>query len=513
MAFKKKPAELILKGTEVLIDKAIVEKLYDPLLHLIRNAYDHGVDLQEARLAHNKPEVGCIEIQAYNQGNRTIIEVKDDGRGIDLKKIARKAIESGLITPNRAQEAREEELLDLLFEPGFSTTSEITDLSGRGVGLDVVRSQLQSLNGSVSVQTIEGQGTTFTLEIPLSLTITELLVCQAEEVVYAIPVNTVEQILIPTTQQLKILGRNHPRLAELTHGDRHNPTLAQRLSQQPVLHWQQDNKEILVPLYELSELTEYSTISSRFLPYCSNSALIATEGLLADRSPVILLRTTHGLIGLQVDKLLGEKELVIRTFGSAVNPPSYVYGSCILSNSDLALVLDIEKLIDRQPTTAKYSTQITEKNNLLPESERDLKNIVDVTPVSLNEGNLLLVVDDSLTLRQTLTKALNKFGYQVIQAENGREAISQLQQNTQIDLVVCDIEMPHLNGFEFLNIVNQDRELGQKPIIMLTSRSADKYRKIAHELGASAYLTKPFNERELLATINSFLNTDLKNNY
>lgn len=507
---QKKPAELILKGTEVLIDKAIVEKLYDPLLHLIRNAYDHGIDLREARLAHNKPEIGCIEIQAYNQGNRTIIKVKDDGSGINIEKIAHKAIESGLITPNRLKEAREEELLDLLFEPGFSTASEITDLSGRGVGLDVVRSQLQSLNGSVSVQTVPGGGTTFTLEIPLSLTITELLVCQAEEVVYAIPVNTVEQILIPTAQQLKILGRNHPRLAELSHSDRYNSTLAQRLSQQPVLHWQQDNRETLVPLYKLAELTEYSTISSRFLPYCSNSALIATEGLLANHAPVILLRTTHGLIGLQVDRLLGEKELVIRTFSSAVNPPSYVYGSCILSNSDLALVLDMEKLIDRQSTTAKYTTsKLTETERLLlGTSDRDSENIIDVSPISSNRGNLLLVVDDSLTLRQTLTKALNKFGYQVIQAENGQEAISQLQQNPQINLVVCDIEMPHLNGFEFLNIVNQDRNLSPKPVVMLTSRSADKYRKIARELGASAYLTKPFIEQELLSTINSLLNTN-----
>ena len=264
---QKKPAELSLKGTEVLIDKAIVEKLYDPLLHLIRNAYDHGIDLPEARLASNKPEVGWVEIQAYNQGNRTIIEVKDDGLGINIEKIANKAIESGLITPTQMQEATEEELLDLLFEPGFSTASEVTRSFGSGSWfgcgtLSVTFSQWFRLMSKLP----QVRGTTFTLEIPLSLTITELLVCQAKEVVYAIPVNTVEQILIPTTQQLKILGRNHPRLAELAKGDRYNSTLAQRLSQQPVLHWQQDDREILVPLYKLSELTEYSTISSRFLP-------------------------------------------------------------------------------------------------------------------------------------------------------------------------------------------------------------------------------------------------------
>lgn len=515
---QKKPAELILKGTEVLIDKAIVEKLYDPLLHLIRNAYDHGIDVPEVRLANNKPEIGCIEIQAYHQGNRTIIEVKDDGKGIDTNKILSKGIESGLIAPAQAQELTEEELLDLLFEPGFSTASAITDISGRGVGLDVVRSQLQSLDGLVNVQTISDRGTTFTLEIPLSLTITELLVCQAKEVVYAIPVNTVEQILIPATEQLKVLGRNHPQLTELVQNNRYeNAVLAQRLSQQPVLHWQQGGQEILIPLYSLAELTQYSAISSRFLPYCSNSALIATEGLLANHAPVVLLRTTHGLIGLQVDQLLGEKELVIRTLGSAVNPPAYVYGSCILSNSDLALVLDIEKLIDHQFSN-RYSTSKSVKRFntplLLKSDNFASDNSIDISAqTSSLKGNLLLVVDDSLTLRQTLTKALNKFGYQVIQAENGQEAIAKLKQVPDIDLVVCDVEMPYVNGFEFLSIVGQERNLENKPVVMLTSRSADKYRQIAQELGASAYLTKPFIEQELVSTIEELLGKNVTVSY
>ena len=507
---QKKPAELVLKGTEVLIDKAIVEKLYDPLLHLIRNAYDHGIDLPEDRLRHGKPETGSIEIRAYNQGNRTIIEVQDDGQGIDPQKVAAKAIESGLITPAQAQSATTEELLDLLFESGFSTANAVTDLSGRGVGLDVVRSQLQSLNGSVKVQTTLGRGTRFTLEIPLSLTITELLVCQAKDVVYAIPVNTVEQILIPNTEQLKILGRNHPKLTELTEGGLEDQVLAQRLAQQPVLQWQQGGEDVLVPLYKLGELTQYSAISSRFLPYASSSTLVATEGLLANHQPVILLRTANGLIGLQVEQLLGEKELVIRTLGSAVMPPAYVYGSCILSNSDLALVLDIEKLIEHQPTSVRNISHKLRGQTIgslaLAESIVEASDrIIDVTATKTSKGSLLLVVDDSLTLRQTLSKALSKFGYQVVQAENGQDALDKLKEHQNIDLVVCDVEMPHLNGFEFLNTVNQDRSFQKTPVVMLTSRSADKYRKIAQELGASAYLTKPFIEQELLSTIDSLL--------
>ena len=505
-----KQAKLALIGSDVLVDKAIVEKLYDPLLHLIRNAFDHGIDSPEVRKAHNKPEVGTIEIKAYHLGNRTIIEVKDDGQGINFTKIAQKAVEAGFISPEQQNDLSESELLEFLFKSGFSTANKLTELSGRGVGLDVVRSQIESLDGSVTVNSIPNSGTTFTLEIPLSLTIAKLLVCQANEVAYAIPVNTIEQILIPGADQFRIVGKNANNSLTRSPSGHNYPEINAGISQQLVLHWQQNDKEILVPVYKLSELTQYSTLSSRFLHLNGNKDLMETEGLLINHFPVVLLRTSEGLIGLQIEQLLGEKELVIRTLGAAVDPPAYLYGCCILSNTSLALVIDGEKLIQHQQKTTTAYPQLKGSNNvlpLLPPSTNDPIKTIEVqsTSSSSNKGNLLLVVDDSLTLRQTLTKALKKFGYQVIQAENGKEGLGILQQNQNIALVICDIEMPHLNGLELLNIVNQNKSLSVAPIVMLTSRSGEKYRQIASELGASAYLTKPFIEKELFSTIRKLL--------
>ena len=508
-AVHKKQAQLILSGNDVLVDKAIVEKLYDPLLHLIRNAFDRGIDAPEVRREHNKPVVGTIEIRAYHLGNRTIIEIKDDGRGINFAKIAQKAVESGFITAERKHNIPESELLEFLFKSGFSTANELTELSGRGVGLDVVRSQLEALNGSITINSVPNRGTTFTLEIPLSLTITKLLVCQTNNVAYAIPVNTVEQILIPSADRFRIVGNN---VNNLEANQTEEYLGSQNVSQQLVLHYLQNNKETLVPIYKLSELTKYSALSSRFLQRNANAELMETEGLLSHHSPVVLLRSTEGLIGLQIEQLLGEKELVIRTLGTVTNPPSYIYGCCILSNTSLALVIDGEKLIQHQQKASSTIYPRLQGNNkaplLLPTTTKTSEAIeIEADRLTKGRGNLLLVVDDSLTLRKTLAKALQKFGFEVIQAENGKDGLEKLHQNSEIDLVICDIEMPHLNGLEFLKVVNQEHKTQKTPVVMLTSRSTGKYRKIASELGASAYLTKPFLEKELYSTIDGILSS------
>ena len=267
-----------------------------------------------------------------------------------------------------------------MFKSGFSTANELTDLSGRGVGLDVVRSQIETLNGSVTVNSIPNSGTTFTLEIPLSLTIAKLLVCQAKEVAYAIFFNTIEQILIPGADRFRIVGKNSNNSAR-SHSGHDSDRDDTGISQQLVLHWQQNNKEILVPVYKLSELTQYSSLSSRFVHLNKNKNLMETEGLLINHSPVVLLRTSEGLIGLQIEQLLKEKELVIRTLGAAVDPPCYLYGCCILSNTSLALVIDAEKLIQHQQKTTTAYPQLKGSNNafhLLPPSTSDRTKTIEV---------------------------------------------------------------------------------------------------------------------------------------
>ncbi|RMF27586.1 MAG: hybrid sensor histidine kinase/response regulator [Cyanobacteria bacterium J083] len=489
-----KPAELIISGSDVLIDKAIVERLYDPLLHLVRNAFDHGIDFPATRQAQGKTEIGKIEIKAYHQGNRAVIEVKDDGNGIYPDKIASKAVNAGLYTQAEIDSLSETQLLDILFEPGFSTASTVTDLSGRGVGLDVVKSLVNNLKGLVNISSVPGKGTTFSLEIPLSLNITKLLVCRAQGMPYALPLNTVEQILIPQSNQLEILGRTVKESDKNINNNSGSLSHNQAgLSQQLVLRWQQAEKEELIPIYNLADLAIYSANSSRFLRI-SQSHQLTSEALLSEQSPIVLVRTSEGLVGLQIEQILGEKELVIRPLGNTVEPPGYVYGCCILSNSRLALVIDTEKLVSYQLPEIKLS------KNYLPDTGSDFT--LSLPPV---HSKVLLVVDDSLTLRQTLTTTLQKFGYQVFQAEDGQKALEKLQQNPTIDLIICDIEMPRVNGFEFLNQLRISDNTAKKPVVMLTSRSGNKYRQIALELGASAYLTKPYAEQELLETLNNLL--------
>nr|MDJ0680595.1 chemotaxis protein CheA [Xenococcaceae cyanobacterium MO_167.B52] len=224
-----KPVNLKMRGTEVLVDKGILEKLYDPLLHLIRNAFDHGIESPEVRLAQGKPEAGNIEIRAAHRGNRTVIEIRDDGAGLNLDKIAQRAIDRGWLSVSQLAGSNKEQLLDFIFEPGFSTRDQVSELSGRGVGLDVVRAQLQSVKGTVKVTSTPGEGTTFTLSLPLTLTVAKLLICSVDTTLVALPAASVEEVVFPKAKQTKQLG------------------------EQKVLSWRDE----LLPVYRLTDLLEY----------------------------------------------------------------------------------------------------------------------------------------------------------------------------------------------------------------------------------------------------------------
>ncbi|WP_199318253.1 chemotaxis protein CheA [Leptolyngbya sp. FACHB-541] len=268
-----KPVELKLTGTGVLVDKVVVEKLYDPLLHLLRNAFDHGIEQPDIRRQQGKREQGQIEIRAYHQGSQTVIEVKDDGQGINLERVRKQAISSGLLSVNQASVASSIQLLELIFEPGFSTATQVSELSGRGVGLDVVRSQLQAIKGTVTVTSEVGQGTTFTLRIPLTLTIAKLLVCSVGATSLAFPSDGLEEIVIPKAEQTKQSGG--------------------RL----FLHW----RDRLVPVYQLSALLDYACP----LPFATPSeALMAVATPKDWASPLLLLRQGSYIMALEVDRLI-----------------------------------------------------------------------------------------------------------------------------------------------------------------------------------------------------------------
>ncbi|MBE9192215.1 hybrid sensor histidine kinase/response regulator [Gloeocapsopsis crepidinum LEGE 06123] len=460
-----KPVDLKLSGTGVLVDKAVLEKLYDPLLHLVRNAFDHGIEASDVRVEQGKPAQGKIEIRAYHQGNQTIIEVKDDGRGLNLERIRAKAAEMGLLSPEQVNTASTARLLDLIFEPGFSTAKQVSELSGRGVGLDVVRAQLRSLKGNVTVTSEPGQGSVFSLRIPLTLTIAKLLVCFVGTNAYALPSDSIAEILIPEANQVKY-----------SSGYR-------------FLHWQ----DRIIPIYRLSEVIRYSCPLPETVPNLNLEAVPTPEDWA---SPMLLLEQENNIVAVEVDRLVTEQELVIKPFGKAIAPPNYIYGCTILGNGSLIPVIDGAEMLASFAGNQTKTTPTEFPSDLsIIDTSDSVSNIVkkDTTLT-------VLVVDDSITLRQTLALTLQKARYRVLQARDGREAIEQLQQSV-VQLVVCDVEMPNMNGFEFLSHRRQDPQMSKVPVVMLTSRSSDKHRQLAKHLGANNYFTKPYIEQEFIAAI------------
>lgn len=470
-----KPAELKINGAGVLVDKAALEKLYDPLLHLIRNSFDHGIERPEVRREQGKPEKGQIEVRAYHQGSQTIVEVRDDGRGLNLDRIRSRAVEMGLLSEDKADTASTSALLELMFEPGFSTASQVSELSGRGVGLDVVRSQLRSLKGNVSVISEPGEGTCFTLRIPLTLTLAKLLVCFVGNSAFALPSDSIKEILIPQPEQVKFSG-----------GKR-------------FLHWQ--NR--IAPAYHLSDLLNYACPLPETMP---SQALVAVPSPDDWASPMLLLEQDGQILALEIDRLVTEQELVIKPMGEAIASPSYIYGCTIVGDGSLIPVIDGAALLESFVGHGKHKS-VTIGNAQLPTASEEGEIAISTSlPPQRVMTETVLVVDDSITLRQTLALTFEKAGYRVLQARDGREAIEQLQKNsTVINLVVCDVEMPNMNGFEFLSQRRQDPVISKPPVVMLTSRSSDKHRMLAKQLGAREYFTKPYIEQEFLTAISSII--------
>ncbi len=497
-----KNVDMKLSGTQVLVDKAISEKLYDPLLHLVRNAFDHGIEAPEIRRDSGKPETGIIEIRAYHQGSQTIIEVRDDGQGLNLEKIRKKGVELGLIPDSGNQNGygyyqNNDELLELLFSPGFSTAGKVSEISGRGIGLDIVQTQLESLNGSITVHSSPNQGTSFVLKLPFSMTTDQLMIVQAGGAVYALLLDSIEKILLPSPEQIK------------------------QFEGRKALLWSNGKDERMVGLRNLSE---FMTYSGTFVSGASLTHMAIPPETGEMLNPILMLRRNQEILGLEVDQILGEQELVIRPLSNAIAPPKYIYGCTSLANGNLVLVIDGSLLLETNEMQAtldvmQLSATPNRKKALLMADKA--KSIPLLAPSVVNEAKMLsagsvdsnfrspkviLVVDDAISLRQTISLTLQKAGYQVLQAQNGIEALEQLQRHPEIELIVSDLEMPRMNGFELLSNIRQNPSLVKKPVVVMTSRSAEKHRKLAEALGANVYMTKPYLEHEFLGTIDSLIN-------
>ena len=480
VATHKKPAQLKIIGAEVTIDKAIAEKLCEPLLHLVRNAYDHGIEAPEIRQQHHKPDTGAITIHAYNQGNRTVIKITDDGNGINWEHVLNKAIDKQLLDSNQVTDITENQLADILFQPGFSTAPTVTDLSGRGVGLDLVKNQIEALDGSISVRSEQHQSTTFILKLPLNLTTSRLILCQNKGIIYGFLSTEVERVLSPLPEEIQ-----------------YQPSMT-KTSSQSFWHYQQGEVKELIPIIPLEELVNYQYP----LVFQNNSLFDASAQKKSQErhNPLLLIQTEGKKVCLEVEKILSEQELVIKSLKSLATLPSYIQGYSVLGDSKLALVINPLELVtydyntqifksDQQSLTLNLLNQVTPPNNFTPDSPHKQKNFQ------------VLVVEDSIVQRQCLVLTLEKVGYQVIQAGNGQEAIEKLNLYPEISLAICDIEMPIMNGFELLSHCHKNPQLSHISFVMLTTRSGQKHRQLALSLGARAYLTKPTSDRQLIDVI------------
>jgi two-component system, chemotaxis family, sensor histidine kinase and response regulator PixL len=480
----KKPAELLLGGTTVLVDKTTADKLYDPLLHLIRNSYDHGLEIAETRAEKGKRPTGQIIVSAYHHGNRTTIEVRDDGGGLNFDRIRQKGMEKQLLTTTQAQIASESQLADLLFHPGFSTADKVSELSGRGIGLDVVRTQVEALGGSITVQSVAGQGTTFSLQIPLNFTTARLLICEVQGQLYGVLSDALSKVVIPPPEQLQ-----------------YKTTATQ--GTQVFYRYTADGSEQLMAVQGMADLLNYN---------CPVPAVLTDSG----KFTLLIVQIAGQKMCLAVDRIVNEQELAISPLGNDFALPSYVQGYSTLSEGNLTLAIDPVELLKHSRTgsaISSFATTSVARATSTPANQPQLKpsneSVIEAELLphhsAANNQITVLVVDDSLVQRQSLLRTLSGAGYQVLQAANGQEALVQLNQHAEIQVVVCDIEMPYMNGFEFLSYCRQDARLSRIPTIMLTTRSGAKHRQLAIALGAKAYTTKPHADQELLTVVEDIL--------
>ena len=464
-----KNVQLKIEGGNTLIERSILEALNEPLMHLLRNAFDHGIEDSATRCLLGKPEQGLIEITATHRSNRTFITIRDDGWGISLEKIRTRALTMGLDVSLLAN-ASDEELLSLIFEAGFSTSEQVTTLSGRGVGMDVVRNNLKLIRGDVKVDTEPGVGTTFTLSVPFTLSVARVLLVEINKMLLAFPTDVISEIsLLQNEQVLQMAGSE-------------------------VLNWQ----GTMLPLIRLTSYLEFNCL--RY----DRSELETPAAINANS--VLVVKGNNQPVAIQIDRCWGEQEVAIRQVEGNIPLPEGFSNCTILGDGRVVPLVNVNELLYWIATNRK-----TPKNNQLPSARLKTPFLIfdenKISAASIKQKGTILIVDDSINVRRFLALTLEKGGYQVEQAKDGQDALEKLHSGLRVEAVICDIEMPRLDGYGFLGKVNSDVDTKNIPVAMLTSRSSNKHRQLAMQLGARAYFSKPYNEQELLQTLEEIIRT------
>ncbi len=454
-----KEVDLVIEGKTTYIDRQALELLSDPLTHLLRNAFDHGLEDAQTRSSAGKDPKGTIFLNAMQQGNQTIITVKDDGGGINTEKIRDRLLKLGF-SKTQVNQISETDILDAIFEPGFSTAEQVTELSGRGVGMDVVRSNLQQIRGNIQVKTELGKGTTFTISVPLSLLVLRVVIVESAGMVFAIPVNTIKEIV------------------------HYDPELVVREGDTEQMIWGEKS----VSLVRLAESFKFKRPSKPF----------EMEGNPKIDTPTVLVFEENSqLQGIYLEKYWNEQEVGIRPVKTSIALFPGFTGSTVLGDGRVIPLIEpiaLSKGIAKQKIAALSKSKVSED-----------KNGFSGFNFSAANTSTILVVDDSVNVRRYLAGILEHNGYQVEEAKDGQDAVDKLLNGLKIDAMICDVEMPRLDGYGVLTEVKSEPKLKHIPIAMLTSRSNDKHRKLAMKLGASAYFSKPFNEQEMLQALGKLI--------
>ncbi|MGL2513315.1 chemotaxis histidine kinase/response regulator CheAY2 [Helicobacter pylori] len=438
-----KSIELIIEGEETELDKSIVEEIGDPLIHIIRNSCDHGIEPLEERRRLNKPETGKVQLSAYNEGNHIVIKISDDGKGLDPVMLKEKAIEKGVISERDAESMSDREAFNLIFKPGFSTAKVVSNVSGRGVGMDVVKTNIEKLNGIIEIDSEVGVGTTQKLKIPLTLAIIQALLVGVQEEYYAIPLSSVlETVCISQDEIYTVDGKSVLRL-----------------------------RDEVLSLVRLSDIFKVDAILE------SNSDVYVVIIGLADQK-----------IGAIVDYLIGQEEVVIKSLGYYLKNTRGIAGATVRGDGKITLIVDVGAMMDMAKS---IKVNIT---TLMNESENTKSK-------NSPSDYVVLAIDDSSTDRAIIRKCLKPLGITLLEATNGLEGLEMLKNGDKIpDAILVDIEMPKMDGYTFASEVRKYNKFKNLPLIAVTSRVTKTDRMRGVESGMTEYITKPYSG-EYLTTV------------
>jgi Chemotaxis protein histidine kinase and related kinases len=459
-----KLVELDFSGSETELDNNIIQQISDPLVHLVRNSVAHGIELPDGRSLAGKPETGRVTLRAYHRGNHIYIEVEDDGRGIDYERVKQAAVDRGIVSQETADKLTEREFREMLFHPGFSTAASKTELAGRGVGLDVVRSNLNQLNGEIEIQSTAGAGTKFILRVPLTLIISPALFVRCGTTHFALPLPVVEEIRRLRADEIEDIGGKL-----------------------------------------ITKVRDVVTEVIRLDGYLGLPPLEPINGYFH----MVVANVDNRQIGLVVEEVLGKDEIVIKSLGEYLRRVKLFPGTTIAPDGSLILLLDLNRMVAAEPNERRtISSSASAARIFAPGSAAVAKGTIPADAIDrIQHERVVVVADDSISVRKFVGRLLEKAGYRVLLASDGLEAAELVAQHG-CHLIITDLEMPRMTGYELMAQLRQSPSTRRIPVMVVTSRAGAKHRDRAIKEGAVAFLTKPVQEDQLTEAVEQLIGTE-----